>query len=78
MFTTHDITKATINSCNKNEQIRIQVLSLVKNGLSSSEVAEAFSVYRSTVYRWIKRAEKEGIFSFKCNRICQKHTFYNV
>jgi len=30
MVTTHDITKATINSCNKNEQIRLQALSLVK------------------------------------------------
>ncbi|MHB8103012.1 MAG: helix-turn-helix domain-containing protein [Methanosarcina sp.] len=78
MFTTHDITKATINSCNKNEQIRLQALSLVEKCLSSSEVAEAFSVYRSTVYRWIKRAEKEGFLSLKCNRICQKHTFHNV
>lgn len=66
MFTTHDIAEATINSCDKNEQMRLQALLLVKNGLSTAKVAEEFSVYRSTVYRWIKRAEKEGLFSLKC------------
>ena len=66
MFTTHDIAEATISSCDKNEQIRLQALLLVKNGLSPAKVAEDFSVYRSTVYRWIKRAEKEGLVSLKC------------
>ena len=36
--------------------------SLVKNGLSPAKVAEDFSVYRSTVYRWMKRAEKEEFY----------------
>ena len=66
MFTTHDIAKATISSCNKNEQMRLQALLLVKNGLSPAKIAEDFSVHRSTVHRWIKRAEKEGLFSLKC------------
>ena len=66
MFTTHDIAEATVNSSDKNEQMRLQALLLVKNGLSPAKVAEEFSVYRSTVYRWIKRAEKEGLFSLKC------------
>jgi transposase len=66
MFTTHDIAEATINSCDKNEQMRLQAMLLVKNGLSPAKVAEEFSVYRSTVYSWIKRAEKEGLFSLKC------------
>jgi len=66
MFTTLDIAEATINSCDKNEQMRLQALLLVKNGLSPAKVAEEFSVYRSTVYRWIQRAEKEGLFSLKC------------
>ena len=57
MFTTKDIVEATANSCDKDEQIRLQALLLVKNGLSPAKVAEEFSVYRSTVYRWIKRAE---------------------
>jgi transposase len=66
MFTTCDIAKATISSCDKDEQMRLQALLLVKNGLSPSKVAEDFSVYRSTVYRWIERAEKEGLLSLKC------------
>lgn len=66
MFTTKDIVEATANSCNKDEQIRLQALLLVKNGLSPAKVAEEFSVYRSTVYRWIKRAENEGLLSLKC------------
>jgi transposase len=66
MFTTHDITEATVNSSDKNEQMRLQGLLLVKNGLSPAKVAEEFSVYRSTVYRWIKRAEEEGLFSLRC------------
>lgn len=65
-FTTDDFVKATIVSCDKNEQIRLQALLLVKNGLSPAKVAEDFSVHRSTVHRWIKRAEKEGLFSLKC------------
>ena len=66
MFTTHDISLAIINSCDKNEQMRLQALLLVKNGLSPTKVAEDFSVHRSTVHRWINRAEKEGLFSLKC------------
>jgi transposase len=66
MFTTYDIAEATINSCDKKEQMRLQALLLVKNGLSPAKVAEEFSVYRSTVYRWIKRAEKEGLLNLKC------------
>ena len=66
MFTTHDIAKATIDSGDKDEQMRLQALLLVKNGLSPAKVAEEFSVYRSTVYRWIRRAEKEGLLSLKC------------
>jgi transposase len=66
MFTTHDISLAIINSCDKNEQMRLQALLLVKNGLSPAKVADDFSVHRSTVHRWINRAEKEGLFSLKC------------
>jgi len=66
MFTTYDIATAVSSSCNKNEQIRLQALLLVKNGLSPAKVAEDFSVHRSTVHRWIKRAEKEGLSSLKC------------
>ena len=66
MFTTHDISLAIINSCDKNEQMRLQALLLVKNGLSPAKVAEDFSVHRSTVHRWINRAEKEGLFSLTC------------
>jgi transposase len=39
---------------------------LVKNCLSPAKVAEEFSVHRSTVYRWIKRSEKEGLSNLKC------------
>ncbi len=66
IFTTSDIATAICCSCNKNEQIRLQALLLVKNGLSPAKVAEEFSVHRSTVHRWIKRAEKEGLYSLKC------------
>jgi transposase len=66
MFTTSDIAMAICRSCNKDEQLRLQALLLVKNGLSPAKVAEDFSVHRSTVHRWIKRAEKEGLLSLKC------------
>jgi transposase len=66
MFTTYDIATAVSSSCNENEKIRLQALLLVKNGLSVSKVAEDLLIHRSTVYRWIKRAEKEGLFSLKC------------
>src|SRR5665648_362035 len=66
MFTTSDIATAICRSCDKNEQLRLQALLLVKNGLSPAKIAEDFSVHRSTVHRWIKRAEKEGLFSLKC------------
>ena len=66
MFTTSDIATAICRSCDKNEQLRLQALLLVKNGLSPAKIAEDFSVHRSTVHRWIKRAEKEGMFSLKC------------
>jgi len=60
MFTTYDIATAVSSSCNKNEQMRLQALLLVKNGLSPAKVAEDFLVHRSTVHRWIKRAENKG------------------
>lgn len=66
MFTTRDISLAIINSCDKNEQMRLQALLLVKNYLSPAKVVEDFSVHRSTVHSWINRAEKEGLFSLKC------------
>jgi transposase len=66
MFTTSDITTAICRSCDKNEKLRLQALLLVKNGLSPAKVAEDFSVHRSTVHRWMKRAEEEGFFSLKC------------
>ena len=66
MFTTYDIATAVSSSCNENEQMRLQALLLVKNGLSPAKVAEDFSVHRSTVHRWIKRVEEEGLSSLKC------------
>jgi len=60
MFTTYDIATAVSSSCNKNEQMRLQALLLVKNGFSPAKVAEDFLVHRSTVHRWIKRAENKG------------------
>jgi len=66
MFTTSDITKAICRSCDKNEKLRLQALLLVKNGLSPAKVAEDFAVHRTTVHRWMKRAEEEGLLSLKC------------
>jgi transposase len=66
MFTTCEIADAICCSCDKNEQIRLQALLLVKNGLSPAKVAEVFSVHRSTVHRWMKRAEEEGLYNLKC------------
>ena len=66
MFTTSDITKAICRSCDKNEKLKLQALLLVKNGLSPAKVAEDFSVHRTTVHRWMKRAEEEGLLSLKC------------
>jgi transposase len=66
MFTTSDITNAICRSCDKNEKLRLQALLLVKNGLSPAKVAKDFSVNRSTVHRWMKQAEEEGLFSLKC------------
>ena len=71
MFITSDIATAICRSCDKNEKLRLQVLLvllllLVKSGLSPAKVAEGFSVHRSTVHRWMKQAEEEGLFSLKC------------
>lgn len=66
MFTTSDIATAICCSCDKDEKLRLQALLLVKNGLSPAKVAEDFSVHRSTVHRWMKRAEEEGLSSLKC------------
>ena len=37
-----------------------------ENGFSPAKVAEDFSVHRSTVHRWMKRSEEEGLSSLKC------------
>jgi len=66
MFTTSDIATAICHSCDKNEKLRLQALLLVKNGLSPAKVAEDYSVHRSTVHRWMKRAEEEGLYDLKC------------
>ena len=31
-----------------------------------AKVAEDFSVHRTTIHRWMKRAEDEGLLSLKC------------
>jgi transposase len=66
MFTTSDIATAICRSYDKNEKLRLQALLLVKNGLSPAKVAKDYSVHRSTVHRWMKRAEEEGLSSLKC------------
>jgi transposase len=66
MFTIDELEKAIASSCDKNEQKRLQALLLYKNGLNPGKIAKDFSVNRSTVHRWIKRAEKEGLSSLKC------------
>ena len=66
MFITPDIATAICRSCDKNEKLRLQALLLVKSGLSPAKFAEGFSVHRSTVHRWMKQAEEEGLFSLKC------------
>ena len=60
------IATAICRSCNKNEKLKLQALLLVKSGLSPAKVAEGFSAHRSTVHRWMKQAEEEGLFSLKC------------
>ena len=57
MFTTSDISTAICCSCDKNEKLRLQALLLIKNGLSPAKGAKDYSVHRSTVHRWMKRAE---------------------
>jgi len=66
MFTTSDIATAICCSCDNNEKLRLQALLLVKNGFSPAKIAEDFSVHRSTVHRWMKRSEEEGLSSLKC------------
>ena len=66
MFITPDIATAICRSCDKNEKLRLQALLLVKSGLSPAKFAEGFSIHRSTVHRWMKQAEEEGLFSLKC------------
>jgi transposase len=66
MFTTPDITTAICHSSDKNEKLKLQALLLVKNGLGPANVAKSFSVHRSTVHRWMKQAEEEGLYSLKC------------
>ncbi|RPJ71672.1 MAG: helix-turn-helix domain-containing protein, partial [Alphaproteobacteria bacterium] len=57
MFTTSDIATAICLSGDKNEQLKLQALLFVKNGLGPAKIAEDFSFRRSTVHRCIKRAE---------------------
>ena len=66
MFITSDIATAICRSCDKNEKLRLQALLLVKSGLSPAKVAESFSIQLSTVHRWMKQTEEEGLFSLKC------------
>ena len=77
MFTTDDLEKAIASSCDKNEQKRLQALLLYKNGLNPGKIAKDFSVNRSTVHRWIKRAEEEGLSSLKCKPGRGSKVFFN-
>ena len=64
MFTTSNIATAICRSCDKNEKLRLQALLWLKI-VYPAKVAEDFSVHRSTVHRWMKQAEEEGLFSLK-------------
>ena len=66
MFTIHEVEEAILSYFDKNEKMGLQGLLLYKNGLNPGKITNDFSVNRSTVHRWIKRAKKRGMFGLKC------------
>ena len=68
MFTTSDIATAICRFCDKNEKLRLQALLWLKI-VYPAEVAEDYSVHRSTVHRWMKQAEEEFSSALNINLI---------
>ena len=51
-----------------NEEFKKQIVELVKNGKSPSEIAKEYNVARSTVNKWVKDYTTSGSFKAKNNR----------
>lgn len=45
---------------NSTYELRLRAVRAVRRGMPISEIADAYDTNRSTIYRWVKRFEKEG------------------
>ena len=50
---------------NSTYELRLRAVRAVRRGMPMSEIADAYGTNRSTIYRWVKRFEKEGEFGLQ-------------
>jgi len=53
---------------NYTDEFKLQIVSLVKSGKSSSMIAKEYGIAKSSVTKWVRDFNKSGSFKAKDNR----------
>ena len=53
---------------NYTDEFKLQIVSLIKNGKSSSMIAKEYGIAKSSVTKWVRDFNKSGSFKAKDNR----------
>ena len=53
---------------NYTEEFKLQIVSLIKSGKSSSMIAKEYGIAKSSVTKWVRDFNKSGSFKAKDNR----------
>ena len=58
---------------NYTDEFKLQIVSLVKSGKSSSMIAKEYGIAKSSVTKWVRDFNKSGSFKAKDNRTPEKN-----
>lgn len=58
---------------NYTDEFKLQIVSLIKNGKSSSMIAKEYGIAKSSVTKWVRDFNKSGSFKAKDNRTSEEN-----
>ena len=58
---------------NYTDEFKLQIVSLVKSGKSSSMIAKEYGIAKSSVTKWVRDFNKSGSFKAKDNRTSEEN-----
>ena len=58
---------------NYTDEFKLQIVSLIKSGKSSSMIAKEYGIAKSSVTKWVRDFNKSGSFKAKDNRTSEEN-----